>query len=321
MSTPRYTVVVPLYNGAATVERTLAAIAAQTVSDFEVVVVDDGSSDDTAAVVRAWADPRVRLLQQENAGVSAARNTGLREARADWIAFCDADDTWDPAFLATIEHLHRDFPEARVCATAYRHSFPDGEQEAIMLRGLQPDWRGILPYFQVAANSHPPIHPSAVAIARSALQEIGGFPLGVRAGEDLLTWARLAIRHPVAYDVKARATFAQVTTDSLFVRRPPDEPDPVGPELAKLLGVAREAQRPALRRYLSLWHRMRLDLYLRLAQRRLAFREWCRAMRYAPVDRRLWAYGAFLLLPLRGPLSGVEYLARRREVARRAEEA
>lgn len=92
-------VIVPLYNKAATVERTLASIQAQTFRDFEIIVVDDGSTDGSGDLVAAWHDPHIRLLRQNNAGPGRARNRGLTEARGRFVAFLDADDEWLPNFL------------------------------------------------------------------------------------------------------------------------------------------------------------------------------------------------------------------------------
>src|SRR5215210_566395 len=96
---PRISVVVPLYNKATFVRRTLNSIAQQTYTDFEVIVVDDGSTDGGAGIVLTEGDPRVRVVTQENMGPGAARNRGISEARGELIAFLDADDEWFPRYL------------------------------------------------------------------------------------------------------------------------------------------------------------------------------------------------------------------------------
>lgn len=96
-------VVIPLYNKEAIVARSIGSVLSQSFADFEVVVVDDGSTDRSAEIVRAFDDPRVRLVSQENGGPSKARNTGTRHANGDWIIYLDADDEMLPD---TLEHFH-----------------------------------------------------------------------------------------------------------------------------------------------------------------------------------------------------------------------
>src|SRR5579863_46296 len=100
MANPFFSVVVPLYNKALTVEATMAALLAQDFPDFEVVVVDDGSTDDGGRRVAAIRDPRIRAIRQSNSGVSVARNCGIEIAKAEWLALLDADDIWDADHLS-----------------------------------------------------------------------------------------------------------------------------------------------------------------------------------------------------------------------------
>ena len=111
MSTqPRYSIVIPTYNRAGSVEQTLAGCFAQSFANFEIVVVDDGSSDDTLAVLAKITDPRLVVVAQENAGPAAARNHGMRKARGEYIAFLDSDDVWYPDFLQQAEDAYASSP-------------------------------------------------------------------------------------------------------------------------------------------------------------------------------------------------------------------
>ena len=103
---PRASIVVPAWNGTATLPETLDSLRAQRINSFEIVVVDDGSTDGTAAMVRGRRDRRIRLVHQANRGLAGARNTGIAEARGAYIGFCDADDLWHPGKLAAhVAHL------------------------------------------------------------------------------------------------------------------------------------------------------------------------------------------------------------------------
>src|SRR5712672_3062654 len=103
-SAPAVSVVIPAYNYAHYLPQAIDSVLSQTHSALEVIVVDDGSTDATPQVCTQYSDPRVRSIRQPNAGLSAARNTGIREARFPCVAFLDADDRWQPTFLATVLH-------------------------------------------------------------------------------------------------------------------------------------------------------------------------------------------------------------------------
>ena len=278
---PAVSIVVPLYNKGAEVKRAIASIVAQTIKTYEVVVVDDGSTDEGPAVVEAVGDPRIRLIRQQNAGVSEARNRGIREARGDLIAFLDADDEWEPDFLETVLRLRERFPQCSVYATGYTIVTPEGSMRKALSRGMDlKNGEGVLTrYFRVAAESDPPLHVSAVAASKSALLSVGGFPVGVTTGEDLLTWARLASRYQIAYCKQAKARFWAPMTMEARPGRTPQEPDLVARELRALGETADQSRRRELQRYLSHWHRMRGVIYLHLGNTEKARAELLMALR------------------------------------------
>ena len=120
-SNPAVSVVIPLLNKASHISRALDSVFAQTVQDFEIIVVEGGSTDNSPEIVRGFRDPRIRLILQDKKrpGVSAARNIGIHESRSEFIAFLDADDEWRPRFLETIIRLRQRFPDAGLYATSY----------------------------------------------------------------------------------------------------------------------------------------------------------------------------------------------------------
>jgi hypothetical protein len=250
-------VVIPVFNAERTIERTLMSIVGQTSRPTEIIVVDDGSTDDTAAVVRGFNAARIRLIRQENAGVSAARNRGWGEACCEIVAFCDADDVWTPTFLETIRRLLQSYPLAVAYATSYRIVPPDAPACDARLSGLP--FKGqdgiIVDYFGLAACSDPPVHSSSVAVRRSALQLVGGFPVGIVSGEDLLTWARLATVGQFAYCRLPLSSFN--CPGRLDFSRTSDPRDRVGQALGELSESVPAAARPSLRKYLGRWHEMR----------------------------------------------------------------
>jgi glycosyltransferase involved in cell wall biosynthesis len=152
-------------------------------------------------VAGSFFDTRIKLIQQKNAGGLVARNAGISLSRSALIAFIDADDAWDARFLQTIVGLRHSYPKAKVYATSYRYRYRSGAAYNARLTRLDRFGGGLLnPYFQIAVQSDPPIFTSAVAVDRAALLHVGGFPIGVASGEDLLTLAKLPVHFPIAYD-------------------------------------------------------------------------------------------------------------------------
>lgn len=150
-------VVIPLYNKEKSIAQTLECMLNQTYKDFEVIVVDDGSKDNSAAIVEAFNDERIRLVRQKNGGVSAARNRGTAEARGEYVAFLDADDIWKQNHLESIANLIHQFPKSRAWATCYVNNL-NGENHRIILNKLpfNGDTGLLTNYFEVCSCSHPP---------------------------------------------------------------------------------------------------------------------------------------------------------------------
>jgi len=300
-------VVMPLYNKEKEVARAIISALAQSMSDFELIVVDDGSTDSGPKIVRGYRDPRIRMELQANAGVSAARNRGIELARAGLIAFLDADDEWHPNFLMTILDLALKYPECSVFATSYYIANTKTGTRRAVLRGLPPNFReGILQgYFEVASQSDPPLWSSAIAVRGAAIRAIGGFPVGVATGEDLLTWAKLAVEYKIAYSIAPLATFWEPEEMSSRPGRVPAVPDRVGEELAQLIDRRGSAAAAGLIDYVAHWHRMRGVIFLRLADSRSARAEFEKAMCLAGVRGRLLALFLISLMP--GPSARLFY--------------
>lgn len=121
MHTPLFSVLVPAYNIESLIRQTLESALAQTIQDLEIVVVDDGSSDKTTEVVHSFTDPRIRLIHQANAGVSAARNRAIAEARGKYVAFLDGDDVWLPFHLETALRFFEAYPDIHWYSSAFEY--------------------------------------------------------------------------------------------------------------------------------------------------------------------------------------------------------
>jgi glycosyltransferase involved in cell wall biosynthesis len=204
-----FSIIIPLYNKEGYVGDTLDSVLRQEYDNYEVLVVDDGSTDGSAALVASYAerDPRIRLITQENGGVSVARNRGMAEAAAPYYAFLDADDTWAPEHLSEIAALVAAYPEAALLGTAYQRCFNSGPSASLVLTHLEAQHGLVDDYFKYVAQAQF-IYTSSIAVAAWAIDEVGGFPEGVRNGEDLDLWTRLALKWPVAYSGKVTVNYA-----------------------------------------------------------------------------------------------------------------
>jgi hypothetical protein len=188
----RFTVVIPLHQKAPWVERCLDSVAAQTCRDFEVVVVDDGSTDGGGALVANRRDLRIRVVRQDNLGEGAARNRGLAEATSEWVALLDADDEWLPSFLEEAAAAAERDPELVAIFT----NVVEADTGRPLLQ--RPVAGRVGDYFALALRNRGfGMTASSTVARREALLRAGGFRVGVESGADLDAWARLAWSGPV----------------------------------------------------------------------------------------------------------------------------
>lgn len=187
-----FSVVIPLYNKELSIRNTIQSVLKQTFQDFEIVVVNDGSTDSSASVVESFKDPRIRLIHQDNQGVSAARNKGVEQSEYDWIAFLDGDDLWRDNHLEEVVKMMGVFPNEKVYVTSFEYS--DGRSMFKHAR-INKVFK-IENYFKEAIQGNL-ICTIVVVIHKSCFDKIGGFNPKLNRGEDLDVWARLAKRYTI----------------------------------------------------------------------------------------------------------------------------
>ena len=187
---PQFSIVVPCYNGSATILATLQSVLAQTCKDFEIIVVDDGSLDDGAEKVAQLAagEPRLRLVRQPNGGVSRARNNAIDEAHGNLIAFLDADDWWDPRFLET--HARRFASDATLGLSFSVVRFVDHEGRYTG-EFSRPKLSGLTAADILATN--PCATGSNIVVRRELFEQVGGFDSNMRRAEDQEWLFRVAL--------------------------------------------------------------------------------------------------------------------------------
>jgi len=201
MNNLNFTVVIPLFNKAEHILRTLQSIAWQKYPAAEIIVIDDGSTDEGPAIVKNANLKNVMLVHQENQGVSAARNNGVALASHEYIAFLDADDQWLPLFLDEVARLIVKFPQAQFFGTRYQiveseNNYCDAK---IKLKNINPEGEILNDYFNIASKGDLPFMVSSAVIQRSLFKSIGGFPLGEPIGEDQDLFCRVALNAAIAY--------------------------------------------------------------------------------------------------------------------------
>ena len=233
MSKLTFSVIIPLYNKECEIEGTIRSVLSQTRLPDEIVVVDDGSTDRSAGIVQRIDSPLIRLVAQPNAGECAARNRAIAEARGEYLALIDADDEWEPGFLAEIEAMIGEFPGCGLYCTGFSVVSHDGVFPA---RGL--DRRGVVGnFFRDSAHRYIAI-PSASCIPREVIDTVGGFPEGMKMAGDLYMWIKIARRYRVCYSPERLARYSKVASNRSATSYTPERTaysfeelyDPAAPE-------------------------------------------------------------------------------------------
>ncbi len=273
----RFSVVIPLYNKAPHIEATLRSVLANGEPVGEVIVVDDGSTDGSAAIVEGITDARIRLVRQANGGVSRARNRGIDLARCEWVAFLDADDLGEPTYLSRLGELAEAFPDCAMLATRYVLADDDGRRWA-----LEGDWHlpatGITrvdDYFSLMSRGQVCCTIST-AVRRSLLSGHGiRFAEGESMGEDLDFFCRVAEHTALALAVEPLAIYVDSTRVSRLSQVRLSAL--VAPFLERMearlrAGTIPEEKRAGVRLYLATKHELAVLIAIREGRRADALR-------------------------------------------------
>jgi glycosyltransferase involved in cell wall biosynthesis len=209
----RVSVIIPLYNKAPYVRRALDSVAAQTFRDFELIVVDDGSTDGGAAAVESYGDSRVRLIRQPNAGPGAARNRGIEEARGELLAFLDADDEWTQGYLSEGVRLLDEYGGGVASVTSGYALMPSGESAEAKwrARGLTEGVQRLAPETSpaLAVSMLAFMSPCSTVARAEVVRRRGGFYERGRClyAEDAFLWLKVLLNEPVAFNLAPLVRF------------------------------------------------------------------------------------------------------------------
>lgn len=209
-TSPLFSIVIPVYNKARYIRHTLDSVLAQTLPNFEIIVVDDGSTDKSREIVESIHSNKIRIIIQANSGVSAARNHGIRESQGKWIAFLDADDTLYPHALEEYAKMMTMFPNAKVLITSYDTSIKRfiSREKYHYCKGF---YQETLKYY--AKGSFYLAWTGCICVNKDSLNQIGGFNENYTHGEDIDMWYRLVSNFTT---VKSEVTtaFYQLNTEN-----------------------------------------------------------------------------------------------------------
>lgn len=210
-----FSIIIPLYNKAPYIRQCVQTIMVQTLTNYEVIVVNDGSTDTslenllTAISDLQFPSEKIRIIDQKNHGVSVARNNGVKLARYDYIAFLDADDWWEPTYLEEMKGLIERFPEAGIYGSSYYKVKEDLKIPANI--GVEDGFtEGEVNYFQVYAKTfYMPLWTGATVVKREVFLDENGFRPALKVGEDFDLWARIALKYPVVFLNKILSNYNQ----------------------------------------------------------------------------------------------------------------
>jgi glycosyltransferase involved in cell wall biosynthesis len=197
-----FSIIIPLYNKESSIADTLKSVFEQEFTDFEVVIVNDGSTDRSMDVIRNFSDPRILVFTKENGGVSDARNYGIKRASREFLAFLDADDGWDPKYLQKMKELTEDYPLAGMYSSAYKTMI---KGKAHFLKTEMKEGY-VNNFFLESITSHIS-WTSATVVRKSGIEKTGYFPVGMISGEDDYLWTKFAIHFPVVFTPEVLAIY------------------------------------------------------------------------------------------------------------------
>ena len=202
---PFFSIIIPLYNKENYIQNTINSVLSQTFSDFEVLIIDDGSTDNSAEIVSLFIDSRIKYHYKKNEGVSTARNLGIEKSTTNYITFLDADDYWYPDFLEEMYKYINQFPEQKVFSAAIEIEIPGkvfASEYSIKRTG---DFE-IVNYFE-ASYKETVICTSSAVFHNSVFKEIGGFDPTIRSGQDTDLWIRIGMKYRVLFCWKILARY------------------------------------------------------------------------------------------------------------------
>lgn len=197
-----FSVVIPLYNKELSIRNTILSVLNQSYQNFEIVIINDGSTDGSVDILNTIKDKRIRLIHQKNQGVSTARNNGIKEAKYEWIAFLDGDDLWGKNHLEEIINMMKIYPHEKVFVTSFEYS----DKRKLFKHSRDSNIFLIDNYFKEAVDEVL-IWTSVIVLSKECIVKVKGFNPILKRGEDVDLWGRVSKKFNIVKSNKITAIY------------------------------------------------------------------------------------------------------------------
>jgi len=251
----RISVIIPLYNKEISICKTIESVLSQTFTDFELIIVNDGSTDNSFKVVSQYSNSKIRIFSKENGGVSSARNFGILKARYIYIAFLDADDYWDSIYLEQMSLLICKYPSAIMLYCPFKFIDKNGNHHSNKILNKKDDYNGLIPIFKFSPKNW----PSSSSTIIKKTDEILFFDERLLKGEDIDFWIRTALQGDVAY-INTPMAYYNLAAENRAMSIRTDKNKSLIWNLYKYKDI--EMVKPDLRIYLDRWRIARIEDFL-----------------------------------------------------------
>ncbi|PWH81810.1 glycosyltransferase family 2 protein [Algibacter marinivivus] len=195
-----FSVVIPLYNKELFIEQTISSLLKQSFTDFDVIIVNDGSTDSSLEKLKPLVDKRFKIINQKNKGASYTRNLGINESTGNYIALLDADDYWYPNHLSELKKLIEIFPNAGMFCNNYQVYYSDNVVRSAKLNFDYGNDCLIVNDFFKASITNSVAWTSAVAFKKNVFSLVGGFNTKLKTAQDLDLWIKMALKYDIAFN-------------------------------------------------------------------------------------------------------------------------
>ena len=212
---PYFSVIIPLYNKEKYIEKNIKSVLNQLFNDFEIIIVDDGSTDNSVNIVSQFNSPKIKIIKQSNKGAGAARNLGINHAKADYIALLDADDCWHEVHLTELKKQIDLFPQVGLYCNNYEVLYSKTNCKKARFNFTYEEECVIVKDYFKASIINSVAWTSSVGFAKTKFDSLGGFNESLKTAQDLDLWIRFALEHPVSFNPKITMTYKLYVESSL----------------------------------------------------------------------------------------------------------